>query len=210
MENKYIEEKIELKKINGLNAFYYKVLYPEQNIKELPMIKKWIFSQKIKNGILIYCKKCNLFFYLENKNNKIIKPKCCDDYDYGQICNYCGQLYFDNSNCCIKNAINTTKKFLFDDINDYKRDIINIFKYFPFTFFIYIIFSITSGFFLERRKTVKNDIFSNYYSENNSGINVYIFSIVVSSILFSIIFFIPHIILLSIYLIIMLIKINKE
>ena len=209
MENKYIEEKIELKKIQGLNAFYYKVLYPEQNIKELPIIKKWIFSQKIKNGILIYCKKCNLFFYLENKNNEIIHTECCNYLNYGKVCNYCGQLYFNDSDCCFKNSFITTKKYFFDDLDDYKIKKVNIIKYFPFFFFMIIINSISSGLFLERRKTVKDDIFSNYSSEDTKGIYAYNLSIVVSSFLYSIIFFIPHIILYIIYLIIILIKVIK-
>ena len=67
MENKLIDDEIEIREINDLKALYYKIKYPEQKINDDPIFKKWISSLKEKNGLITYCNKCNLFFHLSNE-----------------------------------------------------------------------------------------------------------------------------------------------
>ena len=73
MENKFIEDEIELKEINNIKALYYKVNYLEQKVNEDPVFRRWLESQKKErgeNGIVSYCQNCNLFFYFINKNEE--------------------------------------------------------------------------------------------------------------------------------------------
>ena len=118
MENNLIEDEFEYEKINEVNGLKYKLQFTNQKVSEDPIIKKWLSSEKLLKGdngiIACYCGKCHLFFYFQNENKMDeTKEKCCDVYEYGYICNYCGKIYYTSSLCCIKNGIKVSFEEVF-------------------------------------------------------------------------------------------------
>ena len=70
MENKLIDDEIELKLIDNIKALLYKINDSKKKVNNDPIIKKWLESQKKErgeNGIAAYCIECNLFFYFISK-----------------------------------------------------------------------------------------------------------------------------------------------
>ena len=107
MENQLIDNEFEIKEVNNKKALFYKIKYPNMNIKDEPLIKEWLNSQKLEkgnNGFLSYCHNCNLFFYLENENEEE-EIKCCNYPNFGHICDYCKQIIFSDRYCCRKGAL---------------------------------------------------------------------------------------------------------
>ena len=104
MENILLDDEIEYKIINNIKALYFEINYPTIKIINQPKFKKWLELQKIErgvNGYVRYCNNCNLFFYFVDKNEER-NTKCCDYHNFGKICNYCGEIYYNYSFCCIK------------------------------------------------------------------------------------------------------------
>ena len=203
MENKLIEEELIYEKVNGVKGLKYKLQYSNIKIGKDPKIKKWLSSEKISkgdNGIACYCIKCNLLFYFQNENELIeTKKKCCDSLFYGYICKYCGEIFFRNSLCCLKNGMNETfKKFIFTiDFNECSQYII----LFPIITYLIFFISLYGALFYLRRKKKDNDKFSSYYKNNTKLSKVGQVVADLSLILYSLIYAIPFIILYIIILI---------
>ena len=205
MENKFIEDEIELKEINNIKALYYKVNYPEQKVNEDPVFRRWLESQKKEkgeNGIVSYCQNCNLFFYFINENEENeTKRICCNDYFFGHFCNYCDQIIIPDSYCCIRGGI----KLLFQDnlLNGkygYKEEIFDCIKFIPIIFFFIFFVNISCVLFVNKRRTIKNVIFSSYNLKDSYGTFSFLAICSLISILYYLIFLIFSNILYIIFL----------
>ena len=203
MENKLIEDELNYEEINNLKGLKYILQYSNTKVSEDPIIKKWLSSEKLAkgdNGIACYCQKCNLFFYFQNENElNETKKKCCDSLFYGYICKYCGEIFFRNSLCCLKNGMNETfKKFIFTiDFNECSQYII----LFPIITYLIFFISLYGALFYFRRTTVDNNEFSCY---DQRGTKLWYFGQVIvglSLILYSLIYAIPFLILYIVFLI---------
>ena len=215
MENILLDDEFEYKTINNIKGLVFKINYPTIKIKNQPKIKKWIEFQKMErgnNGYVSYCKKCHLFFYfLNEKEEKETKNKCCDDYDFGKICNYCGEIYFDNSLCCLINGIIRALKItLFDEKYVFSDDIFDKIKLIPFIFIFIFSVSIIFGIFGNRRKTINNNIFSSFSDRDNCQIGTFFIIVLLLVLLHSLIFIVPLLILYLFFFIFILIQKCKK
>ena len=78
MENIIIEDEIEYKKINNINALVLKINYPSIKIKSQSNYKTWLEIQKKErgdNGFVSFCRKCNVLFYFISENEENITKK---------------------------------------------------------------------------------------------------------------------------------------
>ena len=208
MENLTIDDQIEYREIKGMKALYYKLQYPNAKVKENPYFEKWLNSQKNingNNGIISFCKNCDLFFYFKNAPKE--KYTICCSYNslgefdsYGHVCEYCGQIYFEDSLCCTKNGIKVAcQKVLLN--GQYFNSFRNWIKFFPFIFLFAFSMIFLWGLFFYRRMKYKNDIFSSFIRiETTYTIIVMLFSLFLI-IIYSLIFSISYILFFIIYLI---------
>jgi len=208
MENKLIEDELIYEEINGVKGLKYKLQYSNTKVGKDPIFKKWLSSEKLSkgdNGIVCYCKNCNLFIYLQNKNEiNETATKCCNSFGYGYICNYCGEIFFISSLCCIKNGLkNEFEEFIFsikfNQISEY-------FIFFPIiTYFIFFLI-LFSALFYDRKAKIGDDEFSSY-SEKDTKLQKFGQSVVgISLIIYSLIYTIPFLILYIIFLIMIITK----
>ena len=203
MENKFIDEEIEIKEIKGIKALEFKLKYIDQKIIDEPAFKIWLSlekKEKGENGIIIYCKKCNLFFYLINEKKGKIVPQCCNE-EGGFICNYCGKIYFIDSYCCTKiGIINSFKINLFQSYENWKCDVFSIMKFIPFCFFFLVYFNISNGIFISKRMKIKKEDFSSFINKEEGGVAPFLLMSSFSCILYSFIYFFNYIIFYMLYL----------
>ena len=164
MENKLIEDEFNYEEINGVNGLKYKLQNSNTKVSEDPIIKKWLSSEKLSkgdNGIPCYCIKCNLFFYFRNKKElNETKKECCESFEYGYICNYCGEIFFSFSLCCSKNGIKYAFKEFFTDIKF--KEFSEYLILFPIMTYIIFFFIIYEALFDNRRLKVGKNEFSSY------------------------------------------------
>ena len=203
MENKLIEDELIYEEINGVKGLKYKFQYFNSKVGKDPKIKKWLSSEKLSkgdNGITCYCIKCNLFFYFQNGNElNETKKKCCNSYGYGYIWNYCGEIFFRTSLCCIKNGLKDEfEEFIFsikfNQISEYLILFPNI------TYFIFFII-LYSALFYDRRAKIDNNEFSSYAHKDTKLSKFGQIVVGLSLILYSLIYSIPFLILYIILLI---------
>ena len=215
MENIIIEDEIEYKKINNINALVLKINYPSIKIKSQSNYKTWLEIQKKErgnNGFVSFCRKCNVLFYFISENEEnITKKKCCNDYCYGKICDYCGELYFENSFCCLKNGIiESFKLALFDGNYTCEKDVYYITKIIPFMFIVYFSFNLLFGIFMNRRMTINGNMFSSICEKVNRKIDFLFIIIALLVLLYTLLYMIPFLILYHFYLSFVLIQICKK
>ena len=206
MENLLLDDEIEYKTINNIKALCFKIDYPTIKIMNQPKIKKWLEFQKKErgnNGFISYCRECNLFFYFIDENEEEeTKRKCCINLYYGRICNYCGEIYFEDSFCCIINGIIENFKFtLFDENYRYKHELYEKLKLIPFLFTIFCCLSLLLAIFIDRRMIINDRIFSSFSEKyNNWKINCTYTFITLLVLLYSLLFMIPYLLLYLFYL----------
>ena len=138
-----------------------------------------------------------------------------------ELCDYCEELIFKESFCCIKGGM---KKILKSHINDFKYggrgSNIHFLKLIPFIFFIAFFVNVGCCIFFDKRRKLSlstfttrkdnNCIFSSYdQKENYASISFFMLSILISFLLFFI-FLLPCIIIYMIFIIILFIEIYKK
>ena len=215
MESSLLEDEIEIREKFNVKALYYKINYPEKKVQYDPIFKKWLKSQKIERGEkgkAFYCKDCKLFFYFKNEKEVQNAKENCSPTNIGYICEYCEEMIFDDSHCCLKGGIKNILHNYALDINFAGDDDNN----FNFLLLIPPIFSIasfcigTSLFFTRRRKSTIDDIFSYYLNEDSTTKNIYMIICLLVGFLLYFIFLVPNTILYIIYLVIILFFRNKS
>ena len=209
MENRLINEEIEIREKYNLKALYYKLTYEERKVKNNPIINEWLDSQKRErgeNGKIYYCITCNLFFYLINeKEVKEVKSKCID---VGYICDYCGEIMSRNSYCCLRGGM---KETFFDMLlrteKIYEEDyIINCVKLTPLLSSIFFIGLIYNALYFNKRKAIVSNVFYTYTFKINYASIILFGSFIITGLLHFFIFFTLYIIFYIIYLFMLLIK----
>ena len=212
MEGEINGDEIEIKEKYNVKALYYEINYPEKKVEFEPVFKKWLESQKRERGEkgkAFYCRDCNLFFYFINeKEVKNAKEECIN---IGYICEYCGELIFDDSYCCTKGGIkDIIYSNLLNDHYDCKEENVNCLKLLPHLFYILLFMDITFALFMKKRKTTDSYIFYSFAKKESHITWIFIVIGVLLGFLHFIIFLIPNIILYIIYIIIILIRLYKK
>ena len=210
MENKFLDDEIELKEINNIKALYYKISYPNKRVNGDPIFIKWLETQKKErgdNGIVSYCKNCNLFFYFMNeKERNETKKICCESYNYGYICKYCKQILFVDSFCCtIGGLIDLIKYNLFNRRYEKEKNYFyDCLKFIPFIFLLILFINVNLAIFGSKRMRINNDEFSSYLGKDSYASNLFIIIAFFLGFLYFFIFIIPCTLLYIIYLLVYL------
>ena len=118
---------------------------------KIPAYKQWLDLMKTEkgdNGIICYCIKCHLFYYFENYEQKNNNFEC--KYDLAEFCEYCGELYIDDSLCCYRIVMKTLERDLYRLI---ELDCFDYFYFVPYIYFINLLFySIFFCYFFNEKK----------------------------------------------------------
>ena len=163
MEINNLDEEHSIKKIYNNKALRYNVKYNGKNVNKVPAFKHWINlmkTEKGEHGIICYCVNCHLFFYFENYREKnLFYHNNCSSHDMAEFCKYCGELYNDNSICCLKISWKLLKRDLYKSV---QFDCVDYLLYTPFFSLIYYTANIFILFFRLRKKgediNYRNDI----------------------------------------------------
>ena len=110
MEINLIEEDAKIEEIEGYKTLKYTVKDNGKNINKVPVYTQWLKSMKVEkgeNGKVTYCTKCHSFFYYLNHEDIFALEfhKGCFITDLSYFCEYCGELYSENSICCFKKLV---------------------------------------------------------------------------------------------------------
>ena len=121
MEISLVDEESHIETIGNRRALKYRVKYNGKNINNVPVFKHWLNLMKTENeddGTVYYCVNCFLFFYFRDKREKntFKHNELCFFYDYAQFCEYCGELYTENSFCCYKKGLQRIQIELYEMI----------------------------------------------------------------------------------------------
>ena len=162
MEINLIEEESKIEEINGYKALQYKVKNNGKNINQVPIYIHWLKlmkAEKGENGLVTYCTKCHLFFYFANLQEKHthFHHKNCYYEDSSDFCEYCGELYNNDSICCFKKLLELLKIITTEMHADFELWII-IIPFISLWITIICIFKII----LSKRINKQDDI--NYYN----------------------------------------------
>ena len=190
MEVNLIEEEAKIEKINGHNALQYVVKNNGKNINKVPIYKQWLDlakTEKGENGVITYCTKCHVFIYFTNheeKHNRFHKD--CYYEDLSEFCEYCGELYNEDSICCFKKLLQLFERItgeLFGDFYFWALIIPIVILYMTFLFTFKIIYS---------KRNKKDDInYINYIYESDCNILFFIIFIPMGFV-YSLTFLIPY------------------
>ena len=221
MEYALVEDEMEIKEKFNLKALHYEINYAQKKVKNEPVFKKWLESQKRERGKgkAFYCRDCKLFYYFINEQElnqaKLECPKM------GYMCDYCGEMFLSDSYCCLKGGF----KNLFYDLlvngkdDDYyknenelddEEDNFQIAKLFPLTFNIFFFGLMLAVLYARRRRSTDSNIFDYYSSKDNYAVVFMVLVGVFMGFLYFFIFLIPNIIIYIIYIVLFLIHLFKK
>ena len=192
MEINLVEEESHIETIGNHRALKYRVIYNGKNINNVPVFKHWLNLMKTENeydGTVYYCVNCSLFFYFRDirEKNTFKHNDLCFYYDYAQFCEYCGELYTENSFCCYKKGLQRIKIELYEMIS---LDCYDYLLYFPL---FSLIFYFTRIFFIIFNLRQKKGYDINYKNADYDVLidNKFIFLIfMITSLCYSLIFLI--------------------
>ena len=118
MEISLVDEDAHIEIIKGYKALRYKVQDNGKNINKILVFQQWLklmIAEKGENGIISYCTKCYSFFYFENlraRNN--LYHDNCNKFDFTEFCEYCDELFNEDSICCLRKSFDMCKKFCYE------------------------------------------------------------------------------------------------
>ena len=181
MENVLIEDAIEIREKFNVKALYYEINYAEKKVENDPIFRKWLESQKRErgeNGKAFYCRDCKLFYYFIKGRELAEAKRACPLIGY--ICEYCGELIFGNSLCCIRGGIkNIFYQNLLKGQYDYRQEVVDCLKLIPPFFYAIFFVDISAALFVGRRKSKNCNLYHSFIQEEK----VYITSISNSNVL---------------------------
>ena len=193
METSDLDEEHSIKNIYNNKALHYCVKFNGKNVNKVPVFKHWLNLMKLEkgeNGIIFYCTECHLFFYFQSYRQKHLYIDDCSCHDVAEFCDYCGELYSNNSICCIRIARKLLKRDLYNYI---QFDWMDYILYEPLVSLIYYISNIF--FLLFRLRKKGEDI--NYKNDIIMGNKITFIILMLIVLLYSLIFFVYY---LNIYL----------
>ena len=123
MEISIVDEDAHIEIIQGYKALRYKVQDNGKNINKIPVFQQWLKlmkAEKGENGIIIYCRKCYSFFYLESlRERNGLDHGDCNTLDFTQFCEYCDELFNEESICCLRQSFDMFKKTSYEVFFDF-------------------------------------------------------------------------------------------
>ena len=200
MENEILTEEsfFYIEQINNNICLRYKSDYLSKNYLQEPSFKKWLDGEKKKKDnvsnykSLYKCKNCNCFLY----ENYMEKVKCCKHPYHSYICEYCGSIFWGDSYCCFKRALEEVcESYILD--GNYTCNIMQTYgfqaciKSLPLMF--HIIFSVLILFilFVCRRGSDPKNINSNFGNRNTILSSITFYIMLFTAFIYSLTFFIP-------------------
>ena len=193
METSDLDEEHSIKNLYNNKALHYCVKFNGKNVNKVPVFKHWLNLMKLEKGekgIIFYCTECHLVFYFQNYRQKHLYIDDCSCHDVAEFCDYCGELYSNNSICCIRIARKLLKRDLYNYI---QFDWMDYILYEPLVSLIYYISNIF--FLLFRLRKKGEDI--NYKNDIIMGNKITFIILMLIVLLYSLIFFVYY---LNIYL----------
>ena len=211
MEINQTEDDAKIVMFKGNKTLNYKVKRNGKNINEVPVYTHWLDlmkTEKGENGIVIYCIKCHSFLYLDNIQQKYSREHTCCDYDsLAEFCEYCGELFNEDSICCLRKCIYIFKELsygLFVDECCYRVLLVPIFS------IIWAFFSIFKIVFSKRiKKTDDINYIDMEIFDIEKKVTVFIFCIFLS-IVYSFVFFVPYLFTIYFFQLFLMIKVKRQ
>lgn len=119
MEISLIEEEAKIEEIRGYKALRYEVKNNGKDINKVLVYTQWlniVKAEKGENGIVTYCTNCHLFFYFSNLSQKHLDTHSnCTYSNYSEFCEYCGELFNENSICCFRKSFEMLKFYYYTE-----------------------------------------------------------------------------------------------
>ena len=212
MEISLIEEDAKIEVIKGYKTLKYKVKNNGKNINKVPVYNQWLSlmkAEKGENGIISYCTKCYCFYYFENVRQKhSIITDNCGYYYFADFCEYCGELFNEDSICCLRKCFYIYKvisyTFFFDDFGF-------CVLFLPITALMWVVFCSFKILFLKRIK--KSDDINNNIDEGPfetiNGFTFYIIFILFC-VVYSLVFSVPYFFTIYFFQLYVMIKIKRQ
>ena len=116
MEINLIDEEAKIEEIRGYKSLRYEVKNNGKDINKVPVYSQWlnlVKTEKGENGIVTYCTKCHSLLYfstLREKHSDIHNNKCYYPY-LSEFCEYCGELFNQDSICCWRKSFEIFKMY---------------------------------------------------------------------------------------------------
>ena len=207
MENNLLSD-VQFLNIKGHRALQLKNNYRGKNIKKDPIFKKWFKEEEGKNdlkyrfdedpNILLFCTRCQTYIY--DKTDKCPDSlKCCNKPCLRRVCLFCGQIFFTEDYCCLRNSLlYSFKEYLIDGryfCSWFGKDCI---KSVPIIFRYLFIKTIMKACFFKRQ--TKKDIFEAYGEKETFLFKIILKITFLIEILYIFVFYFPLTIAYLIYL----------
>ena len=211
MEISLIDEEAKIEIIKGNKALCYKVKNNGKNMNKVPVYIQWLKlmkGEKGENGIITYCTKCYSFFYFANINEKnLMFHNNCNSTDFSEFCEYCGELFNEDSICCLRQSFDMFNRYCYTIF----FDIFGIYVLFlpiiacMWAFLAFFIIIIT------KRKKKYDDInyIDNKVFDSLETLPAYILLFLVSF-AYSLAFLVPYFLTIYFFQLILMIKINLQ
>ena len=169
MENNLLEDVEFYEILNNNNQQYrailFKNIYTGKNMLNDSIFKKWYKEENKKRNIkfridedrneILFCLQCHKYIY--DTDRYLNQIKCCEDPSQKRICLYCGQLFYVESYCCLRNSIKYSfREYLLNGLYFCSCFGNHCIKSVPIVFRFYFVETIMKAFFLRRQREVDN------------------------------------------------------
>ena len=211
MEISLVEEDAKIEMIEGYKVLRYKIKNNGKNINKVHVFIQWLKlmnAEKGENGIVSYCTKCYAFFYFQNLREKnFAYHSDCGKFDFSEFCEYCGELFNEESICCLRKC--------FDMFTIYSYTVFfDIFGYcilfVPIITFMWLFFTIFKIIISKRNKRY-DDI--NYIDTKLFNSFEYLFSYILlfsMTFVYSLAFFVSYFFTIYFFQLFYMIKIKRQ
>ena len=154
---------IEFREIEGHRAIHLGNNYFGKNMLKDPIFKKWYKEEKNKinekfridedrNEILFFK---NFKVYLYDTDRYANKIECCKKPDQRRVCIYCGNLFFCERYCCLRNSIRYSfREYLLDGLYFWSSFGKDFLKSIPIIFRFLFVKTVIKAFFFRRQKLI--------------------------------------------------------
>ena len=211
MEISLIEEEAKIEEIKGYKTLKYKVKNNGKNMDKIPVYNQWLKlmkTEKGENGIISYCTKCYSFYYFENVRQKhSITTGNCDYYCFADFCEYCGELFYEGSICCLRKSFDM---FYIYSYTLYFEDFCLCLVFIPITSLMWAFFCFFKILFSKRIK--KSDDINNDdegFFHEGCNFSFYIIFILFCAV-YSLVFCVPYFLTIYFFQLFLMIKIKRQ
>ena len=165
-------------------------------------------TEKGENGIITYCTKCFSFFYFENEQQKhSVLTDNCRYYYFADFCEYCGELFNENSICCLRKSFDIFNILTYTSFFDnFGFEI----WFMPITLLMWAVYCFFRIIFSKRiKKTDDINHDNNEFFQSKYGFTFFII-LCLYTIIYSLVFTIPYIFTIYFFQLFLMIKINRQ